>query len=111
MDQVEFQFNGIITVIQCTKNQKMNEICNAFISKAEIKDKEIYFTYEGKVVSKINNNLTFIEMANSIDKQRKKMNILVLDLNNDNDSNKKIIKSKNRLCPECHENIKMKIEN
>ena len=111
MAQVEFQMNGIITVIQCTENQKMDEICNAYITKAEIKNKEIYFSYDGKVGSQFNKNLTFIEMANSIDKQRKKMNILVLELNADNNDDNKIIKSKNIICPECNENIKMKIEN
>ena len=50
-------------------------------------------------------------MANSIDKQRKKMNILVIDNDNINDNNKNIIKSKNIICPECGDNIRIEIKN
>ena len=43
MTQVEFQYNGNITVIQCQEEQKMSEICNNFINKSKINDKEIYY--------------------------------------------------------------------
>ena len=39
MTQVEFQYNGNITVIQCQEEQKMSEICNDFINKSKINDK------------------------------------------------------------------------
>ena len=39
-------------------------------------------------------------MANPLDKQRKKMNILVIDIESKNDK-ESIIKAKNILCPQC----------
>ena len=50
-------------------------------------------------------------MANSIDKSRKKMNILVLSQNDNINVNNNIIRAKNIICPECHEDIKMNINN
>ena len=111
MAQVEFQYNGISTVIQCQEDQKMIEICNNFIIKSNINKNGLLYCYDGKGVSKFDNNITFNQMANSIDKQRKKMNILVLDNENINDNNKNIIKSKNIICPECGDNIRIEIKN
>jgi hypothetical protein len=109
MASVEFQYNGTMTVIQCQENQKMKEICNNFITKSKIKENEIYYFYDGKAGSQFNQELTFIQMANSLDKTRKKMSILVYDIAN-NDENKSKIKSKNIICPECNEDIKMNIK-
>ena len=36
MCQVEFQYNGIKTLIQCNENEKMSEICNKFILKIQV---------------------------------------------------------------------------
>ena len=94
MAQVEFQYNGTMTVIQCHENQKMEEICNNFKNKAKIEEKEIYYFYDGKGGTQFNNNLTFNQMANSLDKTRKKMSILVYGSEN-NISDKSKIKSKN----------------
>ena len=110
MASVEFQYNGTMTVIQCQENQKMKEICNNFITKSKIKENEIYYFYDGKAGAQFNKELTFIQMANSLDKARKKMSILVYDINN-NDENKNKIKSKYIICPECNEDIKMNIKN
>ena len=49
-------------------------------------------------------------MANALDKERKKMNILVMCNENQNNG-KKLIRSKNIICPECGEDIKIKINN
>ena len=110
MAYVEFQYDGNKTTIQCQTDQKMFEICNNFLSKSNIKENEIYYFYNGKAISQINKNMTFYQMANSLDKTRKKMNILVI--NNEKINEKNImIKSKNIICPECGEDIKMKINN
>ena len=60
MASVEFQYNGALTVIQCKENQTMEKICNAFIDKAKIKEKEINFFYDGKAGKEFNKKLTFI---------------------------------------------------
>ena len=78
MTQAEFQYNGVSTIIQCQENQKMSEICNNFISKSHLNENEINYFYDGKGGSQFNKNLTFKQMANAIDKERKKMNILVM---------------------------------
>ena len=110
MASVEFQYNGTMTVIQCQENQKMKEICNNFLIKSKIKENEVYYFYDGKAGVQFNKELTFIEMANSVDKNRKKMSILVYDINN-TDEDKSKIKSKNIICPKCYTDIKMNIQN
>ena len=108
MCQVEFLYGGYPTIIQCNENEKMSDICTRFADKTEIDKKNIYFNYDGKAGSEFNEKLTFKQMINSLDKQRKKMTILVNDdTNNEQD---KIIKSKEVICPKCGKNIKIKIK-
>ena len=108
MAQIEFQYNGISTIIQCKEDQKMSEIINNFMFKSNINEKDLNYTYNGKVISENDKNLKFNEIANLIDKERKKMNILVIDNVIQPD---KTIKSKNIICPKCKKDIKMKINN
>ena len=110
MASVEFYYNGASTTIQCQENQTMEKICNAFITKSKIKENEINFFYDGKAGKDFNKKLTFIQMANSLDKARKKMSVLVYDIENKIEDKTKI-KSKNIICPECKEDIKMNIRN
>ena len=107
MTQVEFVYNGAITLIQCNMNEKMKEIIKRFKEKANINNNNIFYTYDGKIG--INEELKFEEIANSEDKKRKKMNILVYDTEIEI-KEKDIIKSNNIICPECKENIKMEIK-
>ena len=110
MAQVEFQYNGTNTIIQCQENQKMSEICTNFVTKAHINENEINYFYDGKGGAEFNKNLTFNQMANSFDKTRKMMSILVID--NENINNDKVnIESKNIICPKCNENIKLSFKN
>ena len=111
MAQVEFQCNGISTIIQCNEEQKMYEICNNFISKSNLNENNINYVYNGKGGKEFDKNLTFNQMANSYDKTRKKMNILVI-INENINNNNILIKSKNIICPECGLDIKInKINN
>ncbi len=112
MAQVEFQYNGINTIILCQEDQKMVEICNNFITKSYINEDGLLYCYDGKSISQFDNNMTFNEMANSIDKQRKKMNIIVINNENINsNNNESLIKSKNIICPKCGDNIRIEIKN
>ncbi len=110
MAQVEFHYKGITTTIECKLEQKMDNIFNKFISKTIIKEKEINYYYYDKIVSQNDKNLTFNQIANSLDKQRKKICVLVYD-NNIEEPNEILIRSKNIICPECNRDIKMKINN
>ena len=106
MAQIEFCYNGISTIIQCNLNEKMKDVCQKFKDKAQIGNKNIFYSYDGKVG--INEQSTFVKIANSEDKKRKKMNIIVFE-NEIPKEKESMIKSKNIICPECKENIKMDI--
>ena len=108
MAQVEFHCEGIITTIQCQEDQKMSEIFNSFTFKANISENEISYSYNGRIISQNDKNLTFKQMANTMDKERKKMNILAIKIEKQPEM---IISSKNIICPECNRDIKMKINN
>ena len=72
MAQVEFHYNGNSTIIQCQEDQKFDEIFKNFITKIKLKENEINYFYDGKSGSQLNKNLTFKQLANSLDKMRKK---------------------------------------
>ena len=108
MAQVVFQYNDVITSILCRENQKISETFNNFAVFKHIDGNEINYYYNGKVISQSDKNLTFNQMANSIDKERKKMNIIVIN----NEKQPEIIfRPKHIICPKCNRNIKMKINN
>ncbi len=52
MAQVECQYEGIITTIQCQEDQKMSEIFNSFTFKPNTNENEISYSYNGRVLSK-----------------------------------------------------------
>ena len=105
--QVEFKYNGLPTTIHCQENDSMYKICNKFIAKSNLNEKEIYYVYDGRNIDK---SLTFNQIANSLDKSRKKINVLVIDSDDLNkDSNIKLTRAKDIVCPKCYESIKMKI--
>ena len=70
-----FIFNGIKTAIQCVKEDKMKNICAKYASRIDKELNSLYFLYDG---NHLNNELTFYEQANSLDKQNLEMNILVI---------------------------------
>ena len=99
MAKVIFSFNEIETIIQCLKKDKMKNICNKYASKINININSLIFIYGA---NKINYEISFQEQANSIDKERNEMNILVYKEENENE-----IK-----CPKCGEITKIdKFEN
>jgi len=106
MAEVEFIYNGISTIIQCKSDEKMKIICQKFKDKIKIVNNNIIYSYNGKIG--INEELTFEEILNSEDKKRNKISILVYDIETEI-KGKDIVKSKNIICPECKENIKMDI--
>ena len=106
MAQIEFVYNGITTIIQCNLNEKMKEIIKRFKEKANINNYNIYYSYNGK--PGINEDLTFEQISNTEDKRRNKMSVLVYDHQTVVINKEDKIKSKNIICPECKENIKMK---
>ena len=106
MAEVEFSYKGNSYIIQSNINEKMIKICEKLTSKINKDINTIYFLYNG---DKIKQELTFIEQANDIDKNRKKMNIFVNDLNTKSLISSSI-KSKEIICPKCFENCRINIK-
>ena len=97
--EIEFNYQGQITIIQCNTQDNLNNIFHNFINKSNIDINLIYFLYSGNIIE---GNSIIDQIINSTDKERKKMNILV---NNKDDSNENImiIKPKDISCPKCGE--------
>jgi hypothetical protein len=74
MAKAIFSFNGQETIIPCVKEDKMKNICNKFASTIEANINSLLFINNG---TEINLELTFEEIANSVDKNMNIMNILV----------------------------------
>ena len=111
MAKVEFIYDNMNTIIQCNINEKMNNIYNKYIIKIGKKIDDIYFVYDGKTIKENLKDLSFNELANNIDKNRKKMNILVFNKQTLDKEKNNIIKFKEIICNKCGENIKILIDN
>ena len=105
MAKVEFLFDGTKTIIQCDENDKLEEIIKKLCLKIEKNKEEMIFLYGGNI---INDQLTFNEIANKEDKQRKQISIIIAY--NKTIKNKNIKKSKYIRCPECNEVAKINIK-
>jgi len=104
MAEVEFILVGVRTVIQCKETDTLREIINKFIIKRQKDVNDLYFIYNSNVIKENDIVLTFDQIANSNDRLRKKMCILV----NEKDGGKNVnafIKSKEIVCPRCRESI------
>jgi len=97
MSKVIFDFEGREVIIQCTKDEKMNDICQRYVNKINRTINSLIFLYNGK---QLNFNLNFNEQANTIDKERNIMKVLILR-NEDNNE---------YICPKCGEKIKINIK-
>ena len=104
MEQVDFIYNGDNIKIICNLNEKMNEILNKFLLKVQIEKNSVIFLYEGK---KIDEELSLEEIKGD----KKDIKILVCKIEEIEKRKNVIIKSKNVICPECGEDIRIKIEN
>ena len=106
MAQVEFLLDNIKTIIQCNENEKMKDIIKKFTLKLGKDLNNVNFLYNG---NQLNIELTIEQIASNLDKERKTLTILVNEEKINITSNLK--KSKNIICPNCYENIRMNIKN
>ena len=111
MANVIFYYNGLNTTIQCNIDEKMGEVCKKFCTKILKEKNNLIFLYSANGGSQFNEELTFEQMANSLDKERKTMNVLVQEINGNTFDNNSFVKSKHIICPICFECIKMSIRN
>ena len=82
-----------IIIIQCSKEERMRDICQRYAIKVNININSLIFLYGG---SQINFELCFKDQVNSIDKNNNEMSILVYRKEIDG-----------FICPKCGEKIKL----
>ena len=99
MAEAIFNYNGMDTRIQCKKEEKMKDICEKFGIKMQADINKLIFIYGGGI---INMEIKYEELGNEIDKENKQKRILVYD-NNTNVEEKRMIESKDVICPRCGE--------
>ena len=107
MNKADFTYNDDKYFVQCSNEDKMKDIIMKFFNKLGKNKKNLFFLYNGQI---INEGLTFIKCANSLDRSRNYMNILVLEGQDSDDDSNKLIKSKYIICPQCNENALMSIK-
>ena len=110
MEKINFIYNSFTTVIQCKEDDKLSVICERYLNKILKKKEELIFIYNGETLNQKSMNLTYHQMAKKLDKG-KNICILVNDSMGKKEEKKNIIKSKEILCPECNESIRMNISN
>ena len=93
---VIFNFQGVDILIQCSKEEKMKDICQKLATKIERNVNSLVFLYGG---SNLNFQLRFKDQANIIDKERNEMKVLVYKNESDELS-----------CPKCGEKINLNTE-
>ena len=91
-----FNFEGREVIIQCSKNEKMKDICQRYSNKINININSLIFLYGG---NQLNFNLNFNEQANIIDKEKNEMKVLVYKKENNE-----------YICPKCGEKIQLNKE-
>ena len=95
MATIIFHINGNHINIQCQANESFEKILQKFSDKAAIKANNLFYIYNGNLIDK---KLSFENLANSIDKERKVMDVLVYkDILNNFENEKVIIKEKLKL--------------
>ena len=106
--QVELIYNGKEITIECDIKEKIKNLFKKFATIESLDMSSIYFLYEGY---KINEKLTISQIINDNDKQKNRIRILVNQINFKNSTDSiPIIKSKEVICPECGDSIKIKIK-
>ena len=108
MIHIEFSYDGEIVIMQANLNQKYKDVLISLENKINININSVYSLYNGESIGNIELNIN--EIINNNDKERKKMNIQIININNDDIQMNSIIKSEQIICPICNENIIIKIE-
>ena len=107
MINIIFTFKGMNAIIQCNKEDKMKDICYKYVNKIGIDINLIYFLYNG-----IKLDLYLNQQTNIIDNDKNEINILIFKKSKSTIiRDKRIIESKEIICPKCKENYKIKINN
>ena len=74
MNEAEFIYKGNPTIIQCSLEDKMKNICQKFTTKTQLNINNLYFLYNGNII-----NLE--SQFNQINQGKNKIKILVNEIN------------------------------
>ena len=108
MVEAEFVYNGGIANIQCNLNDKLKEIFLKFGTKIGKDNLDSFIFLYG--ANRIDKEKTLEEIINENDKNSNKIRILVTDIENEEEENNNL-RSREIICPTCHECIKINIYN
>ena len=109
MVEIEFNFNQAITNIQAKLDDPFQDVINKFMQKSLLQPGSVNFLANGKV---INPNESVENHMSNLNKENKKMKIIVTMIENDEQNKEQIIsKSKDIICPRCKEPCRITTEN
>ena len=114
MCEAIFSYQGQKYLIQCNLSDTMKEIVQKFLTKSSLDKEKIYLLYNG---TSLKEELTLEQTLSNEDKENNKMHILVETIdesgpdNDDKESGKNMVKSKNIICPKCQERAKIDFKN
>ena len=106
MAEIVFTYNGVPSIVQCYENDNFTDILSKLTAKIKINLNKVYFLYSGQIMQ--NKHQTFSQIANNLDKERKKMNIQINDSEVDIPESA-IVKPKQLICPECQKSCLISI--
>ena len=109
MVEIEFNFNQMITNIQAKLDVPFQDVINKFMQKSLLEPGSVNFLTNGKV---INPNESVESHMSNLNKQNKKLKIFVtMSVNDEQNKEEVIVKSKDIICPQCKEPCRIRIEN
>ena len=109
MVTIEFDFNQKIIKIQGKLDEPFKNIVDKYFLKNSIEPNSVYFLANGKI---LNLEQTIESQMTEINKKNKKLTVLVNYIMKEKKYNEDvIIKSKDIICPKCHEPCRIKIQN
>ena len=107
MAKIEISYEGSTTEILCQLNEKLEISIKKYLTKLGKKEGSMFFIHNGNTLDQ---ELTFEEAANALDKINNRMKIIGYDYTSDEDKEKILKKSKNIICPICMENARISVE-
>ena len=109
MVEIEFNFNQSLTNIQANLDSKFQDVITKYLQKSLLEPDSVCFLLNGKP---INPNESIESHMSNLDRENKKMKILVTTIDKDDkDKEQVIVKSNDIICPQCKEPCRMEIEN
>ena len=107
MVTIEFELNQIIVKIHADINEPFIDVVNRYYNKSNVEPGTVYFLANGKVLD-LEGSIE--SKMNILNKQNKSLRIIVYSVNQIKKLDK-IYRSKDIICPKCHESCKIQIKN